>query len=123
MELKATEVRKAQQAKTAQMELTQEPITTMETATITAIITAHLSLPVAVALTPQHHQVKIATMPQARAAAVLIFQILQAAITPVQETAAAALTLQNRQTAATAVSRIITAAAASIRKEKTKLWE
>lgn len=70
MELKATEVRKAQQAKTAQMELTQEPITTAETATITAIITARLSLLVAVALTFRHHQVKIATMPLARAATV-----------------------------------------------------
>ena len=61
MELKATEVRKAQQAKTAQMELTQEPITTVETATITAIITAHLSLPVAVALTFQKLQQTIIT--------------------------------------------------------------
>ena len=62
MELKATEVRKAQQAKTAQMELTQEPITTAETATITAIITAHLSLPVAVALTLQRLQQAIITI-------------------------------------------------------------
>ena len=62
-------------------------------------------------------------MPQARTAAVLMLKILQATIPPVQETVAVVLTLQNRQTAATAVSRIITAAAASIRKEKTKLWE
>ena len=52
-----------------------------------------------------------------------MLKILQATIPPVQETVAVVLTLQNRQTAATAVSRIITAAAASIRKEKTKLWE
>ena len=122
MELKVTEVRKVQQGKTAQMELIQEP-TTMKTAAITEIITAHLSLPVAAALTFRHHQAKIATMPQARTAAVLMLKILQATIPPVQETVAVVLTLQNRQTAATAVSRIITAAAASIRNEKTKLWE
>ena len=44
--------------------------TTMKTAAITEIITAHLSLPVAAALTFRHHQVKIATMPLARAATV-----------------------------------------------------